>query len=69
MDSWLEKVQAVVDWFKGKKTYFVAAIAAILGLLTQTGVTIPIWLYTVLGFLGLITLKAGQTRIESGEVK
>lgn len=44
---------------EGKKTYIIAFIGAALGLAEAFGVTIPPVVLTVLGFLGMGTLRAG----------
>lgn len=67
MDNWLEKFQDIADWFKQRKTYIVGLVAAILLFLQQgLGIAIPTIVYTILGLLGLWTLKSGQNRIENG---
>lgn len=48
----------MLNFLKGKKTYFVAAVVFILGGLDALGYTIPAELYALLGGLGLGTLRA-----------
>lgn len=45
-------------WLVGKRTYIVAIIGAILGLLTAFGVVIPEWVYAILAAIGLGSLRA-----------
>ena len=47
------------DFLKGKKTYLVAAATFVLGGLAATGVTVPIWVYSLLAAAGLTSLRAG----------
>lgn len=50
------------DFLKGKKTYLVAATAAVLAALSASGIAIPVWVYPLLGSLGLGSLRAGVTK-------
>ena len=49
----------MLEVFKGKRTYIIAFVGAALGLAEAFGVTIPPVVLTVLGFLGMGTLRAG----------
>lgn len=51
----LGKIEAFLD---GKKTYIVAIIAGLLGLLTAMGHPTPEWVYVVLGALGLGAVRS-----------
>jgi hypothetical protein len=55
MMDFINKVKAFLD---GKKTYIIAIIGGILGLLTACGIVIPEYVYVILGALGLGTLRA-----------
>jgi hypothetical protein len=46
-------------WLSGKKTYLVAATTFVLGGLSASGVTVPMWVYSLLAAAGLGTLRAG----------
>lgn len=48
----------MVDWLKGKKTYFVAAVAGLLAVADSIGYPIPPFVYTLLAAFGLTTLRA-----------
>ena len=48
-----------MTFLKGKKTYIVAGVTFVLGGLTALGYVIPVWVYPLLGSLGLGTLRAG----------
>lgn len=49
-----------MEWLEGKKSYLVAAAAAVVALLQGGfGVEIPEWLGYILGALGISTLRAG----------
>lgn len=52
----------MLDMISGKKTYILAFLGAALALAEQFGVHIPPAVYTVLGFLGLGTLRAGVAK-------
>ena len=67
MDNWLEMIQKVVRWLKGRKSYvlIIAFTALLLG--SIGGWAIPAWLLVLVGAAGLITLKAGQNRIEQNK--
>jgi len=56
-----DKIKAVLS---GKKSYFIALITAILGLVQAYGIYIPEWVYVILGALGLTTLRAGVSKNE-----
>lgn len=52
-----------MDWLKGKKTYFVASIAAVLAFADAMGWPVPEWVYLALTAAGLYTVRkaiAGQ---------
>ena len=57
----------MIDWLKGKKTYFIVAggiIAAVVAYLNDT-ISLSDAIEAILAALGLSTLKAGQNRIEA----
>ena len=47
------------SFWSGNKTYFIAIIGAVLGILESQGVSVPGWVYIVGSALGLGTLRAG----------
>lgn len=52
-------------WLEGKKTYIVALVAAIVGLLQGGfGVEIPEWANYVLAALGVTTLRSAVAKAE-----
>ena len=54
----------MLNWLKGKKTYFVVGIAFVLGGLQAAGVAVPLWVYSVLAAGGLGSLRAGVKKSE-----
>ena len=52
----------IIEWLKGKKTYIIAIIGAILGLLPVFGITVPEPVYAVLVALGLATVRAAISK-------
>ena len=54
----------MIDWLKGKKTYFVAAIVALVALCRYFGVEIPDYVWALLAAVGLGSLRAG---VQKGE--
>lgn len=57
------------NWLKGKKTYLVAAATAVTGALAALGIPVPVWVWTLLGSLGLAFLRAGVDKaIDSVDV-
>lgn len=55
----------IIEFLKGKKTYLIALLIGILAALDYLGISVPKFIYTALGALGLGTLRAGLTKIES----
>lgn len=54
-----------MEWLEGKKTYIVAFVAALVGLLQGGfGVEIPDWLNYVLAALGVTTMRAAIGKAE-----
>ena len=51
-----------IELLKGKRTYLVAGATFVLGGLSACGLTVPIWIYTLLGALGLGSLRAGVNK-------
>lgn len=49
----------MLEWLKGKRTYFIAATIGIVAALQYLGVEIPEWVYALLAALGLGSLRAG----------
>ena len=45
-------------WLVGRKTYIVAIIGAIFGVLAAFGIVVPEWVYAILAAIGLGTLRA-----------
>lgn len=49
-----------MNWLRGKKTYITAIVYAVASLLNELGIyVVPDLVFTILGTLGLITLRAG----------
>ena len=66
MNSFLESLQNVFDWLKGRKT--VVTIIALGGSATLQStevITLPFWVYGILGTLAVIFLKMAMNRIEA----
>ena len=54
----------VIEFLKGKKTYILAVVVAVLGTLQGTGVfTVPDALWPVIAALGLTTLRSGVNEV------
>lgn len=53
--NWLDNIWT---WLIGKKTYIIAIIGAVLGLLQVFGIFVPDWVYAILAAIGLGTLRA-----------
>ena len=51
-----------IEFLKGKKTYLVAGATFVLGGLSACGLTVPIWVYTLLGAIELGSLRAGVNK-------
>jgi len=51
------------EWLKGKKTYLVAIATAFVGGLAVLGVPVPVWVWPLLGALGLGFLRAGVDKV------
>jgi hypothetical protein len=52
----------LIEWLKGKKTYIVAIVAAVTGVLQAFGVVIPEYVYAVLAALGISAVRAAITK-------
>jgi hypothetical protein len=50
-----------LDFLNGKKTYIVALLTALVGLLEASGVIIPGWAWPILAALGIGTIRHGVT--------
>lgn len=60
------------QWIKGKKTYIVAGVFVVGGILQAFGVPIPAVVYPILAGLGLGSLRAGvntTTAVIKGAMK
>lgn len=53
-----------MEWLEGKKTYLVAFVVALVGLLQAFGVAMPEWLMYVLAALGITTARQAIAKIE-----
>lgn len=53
----------VIEFMRGKKTYLVAFVAAVVAGLQAYGVEIPEYVLTFLGAIGLYTLRAGVAKM------
>lgn len=49
----------VLDAINGKKTYIIALLTALVGLLEAFGIVIPGWAWPVLTALGITTIRHG----------
>ncbi len=52
-------MQKMIEWLKGKKTYFIVAATFVVGGLQACGVEIPGWVYVLLAAVGGGALRAG----------
>jgi len=48
----------LIEWLKGKKTYIIAIIGGIVGILQACGVIIPEYVYAILAALGIGAVRA-----------
>jgi len=65
----METLKRIKDYLKGRKSYIIAIVVAILGVLQGLDVfTLPDWCWPILGAAGLGALKGGIDRT-SNEVK
>ena len=54
----------VIEFLKGKKTYIVAVVIAVLGVLQGTGLfTLPEAVWPIVGSLGLATMRSGVNKV------
>ena len=54
-------VSKALDFLNGKKSYIIAFLTALVGLLEAFGIVIPGWLWPILGSLGIVTIRHGIT--------
>lgn len=52
----------LIEWLKGKKTYFIAVIGGVLGILQACGVQIPEYVYAILAAFGIATIRAAVSK-------
>lgn len=57
-------MQTLIAFLKGKKTYIIGAIIFVLGGFQALGYKIPAEVFTFLGSLGLVSLRAGMAKTE-----
>jgi hypothetical protein len=58
------------EWLKGKKTYLIGILIALLGVLQGLEVfVLPEWAWPILGAVGLTTLRAGVDAVSAGVKK
>lgn len=50
-----------LDFLNGKKSYILAFLVALVGMLEAFGVVIPGWLWPILSALGITTIRHGIT--------
>ncbi len=55
-------MEKLIEWLKGKKTYIIAIIGAIAGVLQAFGIVIPEFVYAILAALGIATVRAAITK-------
>ena len=59
MDSWLNSVQNVFTWLKGKKTIVSVVTLSLLGIGQAEGyIDLPAWIFLVLGGLTVVFLRS-----------
>jgi len=58
----------MMNFLKGKKTYIIVGIFLILAIITFTpSISIPIWVFTILGALGLAAYRTGIADISGNK--
>jgi hypothetical protein len=58
-------MQSILIFLNGKKTYIIAAIAAVTAAAQALGYEMPDWIYAVEGALGLGALRVAVTKTNS----
>lgn len=53
-----------MEFLEGKKTYIVAFIAAVVGLLQAFGVALPEWVTYILAAAGITTIRSAVAKAE-----
>lgn len=61
-EKFMEKIKGIWDYLEGKKTYIIAIITAVIGLLVASGVEIPESVWFILTALGLGSLRSAVGR-------
>lgn len=56
-------MQAILDAIEGKKSYIVAFLTALLGLVQAFGIVVPEWLLFILAGLGIGTLRHAVSKL------
>lgn len=62
MKGFLDSIDLLIEWLKGKKTYLVAIVYGLIGIVDLFGYKIPPEVYTILQGLGLATIGAKINR-------
>lgn len=57
-------MKKILEWLKGKRTIITAIAAGVCVTLEHLGVDIPLYVYEILGVLGITFAKMGLNRIE-----
>lgn len=57
-------MNAIIEFLSGKKTYIIALVVAIIGLLQACGVELPDSVLTILAAFGLASVKAAVKKAE-----
>jgi small-conductance mechanosensitive channel len=57
-------MQAILEFLSGKKTYIVAVVVAVIGLLQACGVDLPESVITILAAFGLASVKSAVKKAE-----
>ena len=58
-------VKTALAWLNGKKTYIVAGLTVMFGILEATGHPVPYWVYAVLGGLGFTVIRVGVAKSQA----
>lgn len=53
-----------MEWLEGKKSYLIAFVVAVVGLLQAFGVVLPEWLIYILAAAGVTTIRSAIAKAE-----
>lgn len=57
-------MNTVIEWLDGKKLYITAIAVAVIAGLQYAGITIPEYVYTILGAFGIVGLKSAIAKTQ-----